>query len=268
MTARPFLFIFSLLLSCCPGLVLSLNAQELSARDSLSSASMGSMTEEDTTMLVDQFQDLGNEMVADTIPPKKLLSGVELKIDYGKLLLIWSDFETKYEAGLNFRFYERIVLATEFGGAELNPLKAYDNTLYYTISGMYGRVGLDYYTAYDPGNFYYVGIRYGMSNFEDEGIFLLESDFWEDYQEGFGSKDVTASWAEFVLGTETFLKVGKRAKKTGKSRLLLGWNARLRFLTDFENREEPRIYAIPGYGRTFNNVAAALNFYIKYRMGS
>jgi hypothetical protein len=96
----------------------------------------------------------------------------------------------------------------------------------------------------------------------------LGSDYWPEYQDGFGSKDVTASWAEIVLGTETYLKLGAKAKSSGKSRLLIGWNARLRIITDFENREEPPIYAIPGYGRTFNNVAAALNFYIKFRLGS
>lgn len=206
-------------------------------------------------------------LVLDTIPPKKFLSGVEIKIDYGKLLTLWTNFESKYEAGINIRFYERIVLNTEFGYAELDPLKAYDNALYYTITGIYGRVGLDYYTTYTPGNFYFVGLRYGMSTFEDEGMFLLESEFWPDYEEGFGSQDVNASWIEIVLGTETYLKVSKQSKTSGKSRFLLGWNARLRFLTDFENREEPKIYAIPGYGRTFNNVSAALNFNLKFRIG-
>jgi hypothetical protein len=211
---------------------------------------------------------VADTLATDTIPAKKFLSGVELKIDYGKLLTLWTEFESKYEAGINIRFYERIVLNTEFGFSELNPLKAYDNALYYTITGMYGRVGFDYYTTYTTGNFYFVGLRYGMSTFEDEGEFLLESEYWPDYEEGFGSQDVSASWIEFVLGTETYLKISKQSKTSGKSRFLLGWNARLRFLTDFENREEPRIYAIPGYGRTFNNVAAALNFYIKYRIGS
>jgi hypothetical protein len=206
--------------------------------------------------------------VVDTISKKKFLSGVELAIDYGKLLTLWTEFESKYEGGINLRFYERIVLAGEFGIAELNPLKAYDNALYYTVKGSYGRIGLEYYTSYDPKSFYYAGFRYGMSMFEDEGKFLIDSEYWEDYEEGFGSTDLTASWVELIVGTETYLKIGKKDQENPKSKFLLGWKFRLRVLMDFENREEPRIYSIPGYGRTFDNVVPALNFYLKYRIGN
>lgn len=205
--------------------------------------------------------------IADSLAEKKFISGVELSIDYGKILTLWTSFESKYEAGINLRFYEKIVLAAEMGYAELNPLKAYDNALYYTVKGSYARLGIDYYTAYDPGNFYYAGFRYGMSSFEDEGVFLFDSEYWEDYEEGFGSTGITASWAEIILGTETFLNIGKKNEENPKSKLLLGWKFRLRFLTNFQNREEPRIYSIPGYGRTFDSVVPALNFYIKYRIG-
>jgi hypothetical protein len=208
-----------------------------------------------------------NKIVPDSLVTKKFISGLELVIDYGKILTLWTNFESKYEAGINLRFYERIVLATEFGYAELNPLKAYDNALYYTVTGSYARAGLDYYTSYDPKSFYYAGFRYGKSFFEDEGAFFIDSEYWEDYQEGFGSSDLTASWVEIVLGTETFLKFGKKSEDP-KSKFLIGWKFRLRILTDFENREEPRIYSIPGYGRTFDNVVPAVNFYIKYRFGN
>ena len=205
---------------------------------------------------------------ADTVERKKFLSGMELALDYGKLLTLWTSFESKYEAGINLRFYERIVLAGEFGYAELNPLKAYDNALYYTVRGSYARAGLDYYTSYDAKSFYYAGVRYGLSMFEDEGKFLIDSDYWEDYEEGFGSKDITASWFEVLVGTETYLKLRQKEGSGPKSKLLLGWKFRLRFLMDFENREDPRIYSIPGYGRTFDDIVPVLNFYIKYRLGN
>lgn len=207
-------------------------------------------------------------IVMDTLAKKKFLSGVEIAIDYGKLLTLWTDFESKYEAGINLRFYESIVLAGEFGYAELNPLKAYDNALYYTVKGSYGRLGFDYYTSYDPKSFYYAGVRYGMSMFEDEGKFLIDSEYWEDYEEGFGSTDITASWFEIIVGTETYLKLGKKSKEKQKSKLLFGWKFRFRILMNFENRDEPRIYSIPGYGRTFDEVVPAINLYLKYRFGN
>ncbi len=222
----------------------------------------------DSMKIADSSQAVEPSLSDSTAIRKKFLSGVELAIDYGKLLLLWTDFESKYEAGLNLRFYERYVLAVEAGTSELNPLKAYDNALYYTVNGSYARVGLDYYTAYDPKSFYYAGFRYGMSMFEDEGKFNIGSEFWEDYQQGFGSKDITATWAEIVLGTETYLKFSKKKNADPTSKFLLGWKFRLRVLMDFENRELLRIYSIPGYGRTFDNVVPAVNFYVKYRIGS
>jgi len=203
----------------------------------------------------------------DSAYHKKFVSGVELKFDYGKLLMVWTKFETKLEAGINVRFFERMVLVTEFGSMVLNPLKAYDNAIYYTVEGQYARAGIDYYTSYNPKSFYYVGLRYGMSNFRDEGAFLIESDYWEDYQEGFGSENLKASWMEIVIGTETFLTFGKKKTENPKNHFFLGWNASLRILTDFTNREEILVYSIPGYGRTFNKVTPALNFYVKYRLG-
>lgn len=250
---------FILNLSLLMVLHLQLAGQDIVKSDSLV------VSDEDATAF-ESLSDL--TAIQDSLVKSNFFSGVELKIDYGKLMTLWTEFESKYEVGVNIRFMEKLVLATEFGYAELNPLKAYDNALYYTVTGNYGRVGIDYYTAYNPGNFYYAGLRYARSNFKDEGVFLLDSEFWEDYEEGFGSENITASWVEIVLGTETYLKIGKQGKLQPTSRLLFGWSARLRILTDFVNRAEPRIYSIPGYGRTFNNITPALNFYVKYRLGN
>lgn len=222
----------------------------------------------DSTSVLIQEGEVKSATGIDSLAKKKFISGLELAIDYGKLMTLWTQFESKYEAGINVRFFERVVLAGEVGYDELNPLKAYDNAVYYTVTGSYARIGLDYYTSYNPKSFYYGGVRYGMSMFEDEGVFLIDSEYWEDYEDGFGSTDITASWGEIILGTETYLKLGKKNPEDPTSKLLLGWKFRLRILMDFENREEPRIYSIPGYGRTFDKSVPAVNFYIKYRFGS
>ncbi len=198
----------------------------------------------------------------------KFLSGVEIYLDYGKVLTLATKFESKYEGGINLRFYGRLVLAGEFGYAVLNPLKAYDNAVSYTITGNYFRAGIDYYINLDKKNSMYGGIRYGSSRFSDEGEFLLESDFWEDYGESFGSDNLHADWFEIIFGSETRLNIGKSAKEENpRGGFFLGWKARIRILWHFENREEPRVYAIPGYGRTFDNSIPALNLYVKYRFG-
>jgi len=202
------------------------------------------------------------------LPPARFFSGIEIYLDYGKVLTLATKFESKYEGGINFRFYGKYILAGEFGYAVLDPLKAYDNALNYTITGSYFRAGIDYYINIDKKNALYGGVRYGASKFADEGEFLLKSDFWEDYGESFGSDDIHADWFEIIFGSETRLNLSKSSKeKVSRGGLFLGWKARVRILWHFENREEPRIYAIPGYGRTFDNSIPALNLYIKYRFG-
>ncbi len=199
-------------------------------------------------------------------PKARFLSGVELYIDYGKLLLAASDFESKFEGGINLRIFAQADLTGEFGYDVLNPLKAYDDAVTYTITGTYFRIGADYFIPIDKKNALYVGLRYGASQFSDKGEFLLESDFWEDYGEPFGSDNLHADWFEIIFGSE--MRLGK-ASPEGilKGGFFLGWKSRLRILMNFENREEPRVYAIPGYGHTFDKTIPALNFYIKYRFG-
>lgn len=208
----------------------------------------------------------GNDTTSVSEKKPGFFSGVEIYIDYGKLLLLASSFESKYEGGINLRFFGRAELVGEFGYAVLDPLKAYDDALFYTIKGTFYRFGLDYFIPIDRKNALYAGLRYGASQFSDQGEFLLESDFWEDYGDTFGSDNLQADWFEIIFGSE--MRLGKAGgDPTPKSGLFLGWKARLRILMNFENREEPVVYAIPGYGRTFDKTIPALNFYIKYRFG-
>ncbi len=211
----------------------------------------------------DEPQDPG-----DSIVHRPFFSGVEFSLDYGKLITYPSKFENKLEGGVSLRFFQRLALAGEYGHATLDPLKAYDNVNYYTIQGNYFRAGFDYYMNIDQKNFIYFGARYGSSKFEDNGEFVIGSEFWGNYQDGFGSQNLMASWGELVFGTETKLMIGKPDSKFQIKNLFMGWNLRFRILGTFENREVIKVYAIPGYGRTADKTIPAINFYVKYRIGT
>jgi hypothetical protein len=194
-------------------------------------------------------------------------NGVDVYLDYGKLLLIPSEFESKAEVGLSMRFFDHFMLAVEFGMAVIDPLKAYENAVYYTVEGNYFRFGLDYNIPVDKKNFLYLGARYGISSFEDRGLLKIENGVWEDYELAFGDAELSASWYELILGSETQLTIGKEDGKIFIQRLHLGWKFRFRIRGAFENREAPGVYTIPGYGRTFDKTIPALNLYLKYRFG-
>jgi hypothetical protein len=205
-----------------------------------------------------------DSLAAHRVP---FFSGIEIYIDYGKLLTLPSEFESKMEGGLSVRFFNRFLFALEYGMAVLDPLKAYENAVYYTVEGQYYRLGLDYHIPVDKKNFLYMGARYGISNFEDRGLLNIVNGVWEDYALEFGDAGMTASWYELILGSETQLTIGKEEGAIFIQRLYLGWTFRFRIQGAFENREQPRVYTIPGYGRTFDKTIPALNLYLKYRFG-
>ncbi len=183
-------------------------------------------------------------------------SGIYLKLDYGKLLTYFSDFESKLEGEFGIILFKRLVLNGSYGVAELNPKGAYKNVEYYTIEGDYMRFGMEYYFSINPKNFLTLGGKYSMSTYSDDGKFLVGSEFWEEYEEEFGSENLEAQWVEIVLNTETRL-----AKN-----LFLGTQFSLRFMLDFETREDIPVYAIPGYGRYFDKSIPAANLFIRYKI--
>lgn len=208
-----------------------------------------------------------NLALVDSAANKKFLSGFELLVDYGKILTLPLPQENKWEAGAQLRLFERIVLVGEYGQAVLNPNSGAENTSFYTIEGAWYRLGLDYYTALDPKNFYYAGLRYAVSDFSDAGELWLTSDLFPDYRQAFGSDDLQASWVELVLGSETSLTIGKEDSKLRIRGLFLGWKFRFRVLLEFENRELQPVANIPGFGRAEDKTVPALNLYLKYRFG-
>jgi hypothetical protein len=190
----------------------------------------------------------------DTI--ERFHSGFFIKVDYGKLLTLPSQFESKLEGSAGFVIFRRIVVNATYGTATLDPLKAYKNVEFYTIEGNYLKFGLEHYFIVNPKNFFTLGAKYAMGNYSDEGKFLIGSEFWDEYGEEFGSSDLKANWIELVMDTETYL-----AKN-----LYLGAQFSLRIMINFDSREDIPVYAIPGYGRTFDKTVPAASLYIKYKI--
>ncbi len=200
---------------------------------------------------------------ADTIPRPGFVSGLDVLIDYGKLITYPFDFEQKLEGAIQLRLYDKVAVVAEVGNATLNPANAFDNTTYYTIEGSYFRAGADYYLDIDPRNALYFGLRYAHSQFEDRGEYIIPSDLWPLFSATFGSDDLQAIWAELIMGTESYLNFGK----TKSERFLIGWLFRLRIMASYQSDREIEVYSIPGYGRSVNKTTPALNFYVKFRLG-
>lgn len=182
-------------------------------------------------------------------------SGPEIWVDYGKILLYATDFESKLEGGINWKF-GRIAPAIHVGYAELFPSQAIKNGEY-SSKGMYFRGGIEYFLPIDRNNRIIVGGRYAYATFEEEAKYTITSDLWPDQNGNVSRQDLTASWVELVLGSEMSFR---------ETRWILGGYFTLRYLLEREEFDPIDTYAIPGYGRTSDKTVPALQLYLKYSL--
>jgi hypothetical protein len=204
---------------------------------------------------------------ADSIQRKKPVS-IGINWDYGKTALVMSNFETKHEIGLELRFFEKIQLVVEAGRAELTPPNAFLNADYFS-SGDYMRVGAGYFTKLDERNQIGLGLRYGVSTFQDEVTINIESrsGFNDSYLRNEIREDLNANWFEVVMTSERSMMLNKGNPDAFINKLFsIGFLFRFRVLLDYTSFEPVDVYAIPGYGRSFDRRMPALNLFLRVNL--
>lgn len=189
-------------------------------------------------------------------------AGPQIYIDYGKLLLRPTEFESKFEVGVAYTFGFRVQPNLQYGMGTVEPNTAIENGEYKS-EGTYWKAGINYIIPFDNTNTFYAGVKYGQSKFEDSGGYEIESEYWPTFTGGFARKNLEADWYELVFGSE----------KKITDNVLIGGMFGVRFINERSEIEATEIssdpiidiYAIPGYGRTSDKSAPYLNLYVKYR---
>lgn len=244
-------------------LVFAINAR---AQDSLRVEMKDSLVVIADTLKIDIADSISMEVVDmdTTALPKNGKSHFSILIgtDYGKLITTAAQVDTRYEFNLGIQFFKKLRGTIDYGYGKLAPPNAIENGTY-TSSGNYYRVGLDYMFTLAPKTFLSFGGMYASSTFKDEGTVEIESEIWPSLSESFVRNDFSASWAEFVLTTEAAV-VNKNAGFF--SNFYWGIKFRLRFMIERPVPENFDVYAIPGYGRTWNDVVPAANLFILYKL--
>ena len=186
-----------------------------------------------------------------------LISALSIYFDYPKLFSFFTEFENKAEVGLQLQLFKHVLLRTELGRGRIQPTNFYKNANY-EVSGNYARVGIAYTKNLGAKSRLNLGVNYGSSFFNDKGRIQIESpsQLFTSFEEPFERKALRGDWFEVTFGTESHM---------GKN-LYLGFIGRLRILNSYDTFEELDVFAIPGYGRTFDKSIPALNLYIKYRI--
>lgn len=159
--------------------------------------------------------------------------------------------EHDYLGSLGILFRKNIQLSGNLGHAQFHPQHTSDNTSQYKVNGWYGRIGIDYVISYHTKDNLYAGLRYGSSYFTN-------STKPQAMHEKAISKNLSASWVEFVVGSETQLWQDQG--------FYTGLAIHLGKLYDFQCFEPANNYVIPGYGRTKNKLILGLSLYIQYKL--
>jgi len=237
--------IFSIILVIYSG-ISGVCGQAETASDSVSTEAI----QADKVQLSAQENDTEPEMDTLRIPA---IRRIELSLDYLKLISFALPSETKLEGGLGIITKPNIGLSFEFGYGAKMPEDHYKNAAY-TVEGIYGRVGLSYHYPFNPGSNLFIGAKYGMSNYQDEATFVIESSLWDVYEDSFSRTDLSARWVEFIAGSESKIK----------GNFYLGFIFRFRALISHDNFSPLEVFSVPGYGRTMDKTIPALNLYMKY----
>ncbi|MEP1032123.1 DUF6048 family protein [Ekhidna sp.] len=190
---------------------------------------------------------------ADSVVFKRTISP-SLYLDYGKLVTIPSNFETKYEGGIELLFLEKFPLIVEVGQATLSPEGAYSNGTYES-RGFYYRIGAGYYSQFLAKSKIGLTLRYASSTFSEDGRIFIESPSGTqgNFVQNLVREDLKATWYEVVVYSDQKLS----------DLFTIGLNIRLRVLANYDEQSPVDVYAIPGYGRAFDKSIPAANFFLK-----
>ena len=191
---------------------------------------------------------------ADSVAQSRRLLTPSIYLDYGKLFTLPTNFETKFEGGLELLFLEKFPVYLEAGQATLSPEGAYSNGIYES-EGFYYRIGAGYVSQFLPKNKIGISFRYAASTFSEDGRIFIESPSGaqETFVQNIRRDDLKATWYEVVIYSDRKLS----------DLFSIGVNLRLRILDSYNEQAPIDVYAIPGYGRAFDQTIPAANFFFK-----
>lgn len=212
-----------------------------------------------------QAQELGiptTEKKKDSIPPKTESFGVRVGVDLYKLTRSFYDKNYKgLELVGDYRLTKNYFLAGELGNENIT---VEDDRMNFTTNGTYFKVGFDY-NAYenwlDMENMIYIGLRYGVSSFNQTlnsyEIYNPNPYYGENPVIVSGEKfnGLTASWAEVVIGMKAEIF----------HNLYAGFSFSInRLVSNKKPNNFDNLY-IPGFNRTYDgDFGVGFNYTVSY----
>ena len=201
-------------------------------------------------------QDVSGIDSTENIENKNTVS-FAIMVDYGKILTLPFKFENRIEGGFQGVFLKKYLVALALGTSTLSARQAYTNGNYQS-KGNYFRLGIGYLAPLDAKHDFEIGLRYGNSTFDEKIEYVLESKsgIQSTFIDRQDRHQLNARWWEIVFYTD---------KKINKL-FSIGMYINFRFLLDYTSFYPLDVYAIPGYGRSFDKVVPAVNLVMKVKL--
>lgn len=201
-------------------------------------------------------QSTQDTVAIDTVKNKYLPTGI--RVGYDAISFAKSSLQDDFQ-GWEFVGdvdFSRYYLTLEFGNWGRN-LQA-DSTASYANTGNYWRIGVDVnFLTKDPDrNAFFLGARYGRSNFSESMTVLAHDPLWGDLSDTFHHSDIKASWVELTAGLK--VKIWKI--------IWFGYTGRLKFALSTDGSPEMLSYDVPGFGRTNKETTWGFNYYVMIRI--
>ena len=187
--------------------------------------------------------------------------GLRLGVDISKpIISLFNNDYKGFEFAADARFYKKFYVALEAGYDDNTTEEDYIN---FTTSGSYFKLGANY-NAYENWagmtNEIYVGVRYGMSFF-DQTLNYYTPNMYGEYidvetiEANTTFPDLSAQWVEFVLGirAETF------------KNFYMGFSFSFKLLTTSKEPDDFKNLYAPGFNRiSLNNMGFGFNYTLSY----
>jgi hypothetical protein len=194
-------------------------------------------------------------VAVDTVKNRFVPTGIRIGTD--AIALVKSNIQDNFKGWeVNAEVdFNRYYLNVEYGSWGRNFLT---DSATYQNDGRYWRVGVDVnFLLKDPDrNMFFIGLRYGRSNFSEQMTVISDDDIWGANADSYNNSAVTAQWKELTSGIR--VKIYKF--------IWMGYTARFKFGLNSEGQNEMLSHDVPGYGRTDKETTWGFNYQIFVRI--
>ncbi len=202
------------------------------------------------------FGAIAQEQPQQTTVPES--SGLRIGVDFAKYVYqIVEPNITGFEASLDYEIKRNYFLTVEGGYERALPQSDLYN---YELTGAYGRVGLDYNILKKraDNDIVFLGLRYGLSNYTQSAREIQINSYWGSSILAVPTENLTAHWAEAVIGMKVELFFAKN--------LFIGWTLRGRLLVAGNKYETLQPFTIPGYGNSETKATIGATWSLYYNI--